>query len=196
MRRQDFVDPIAQAQDLAPLHFRVRLCNPRLLGQTLDVIAVMETCLAGITGAGQRRRTGRMRRAGQRNMPFAGEQPGGRIKTDPARAGDEHLGPGVQIGKVLDRPFGSFEGLLIGCELHQVTRDKTRRQSDLAQQLDQQPRGVATGTAAQTQRLFAALHAGLEAHHVFDVLLQSLIEVDQEIDDMTGLSWHALQPGA
>ncbi len=45
----------------------------------------------------------RLRRAGERNVPFAGEQARRRVEADPARAGQIHLAPRVQIGEVLGR---------------------------------------------------------------------------------------------
>ena len=38
----------------------------------------------------------------------------------------------------------------------------------MAQDLDQQPGGIAAGTGAQRERLFAGLDAGLHADHVAD----------------------------
>ena len=58
----------------------------------------------------------------------------------------------------------------------------------MAQDLHQQPAAVAAGTAGTLQRFLAGLDAGLHAHHVADVLLQSCIERNQEADDTVALA--------
>jgi len=47
-------------------------------------------------------------------MAFAREQAGGRVEPDPARAGQEDLCPGVQIGEILVRTHGPIERFHIG----------------------------------------------------------------------------------
>jgi hypothetical protein len=42
-----------------------------------------------------------MRRRGQRDVAFAGQQARGRVEPDPAGAGQIDLGPGVQVGEVV-----------------------------------------------------------------------------------------------
>ena len=59
--------------------------------------------------AGDRGGAQRIGRAGQRDVPFAGEQARGRIEADPARARHVHLGPGVQVGEVVLRPGRPIE---------------------------------------------------------------------------------------
>ena len=61
---------------------------------------VVELDLALVDGAGDRRGADRLRRAGQRDVAFAGEQARRRIEADPAGAGQVDLAPGVQIGEV------------------------------------------------------------------------------------------------
>jgi hypothetical protein len=52
----------------------------------------------------------------------------------------------------------------------------------MAQELHQEPRGVAAGSGAGAQGLFRRLHAGLHTDQIANHPLQPLIEVDQEID--------------
>jgi len=132
-----------------------------------------------------------MRRAGERNVAFAGEQARGRIEADPAGAGHIDLGPGVQVGEVGRRAGGTVERLLVGGELYQIARDKARRQAEVAQDLYQQPAGVAAAAQPLLQRLFAGLHAGLEADRVVDVLLEFLVDLDQEVRDAARLALDA-----
>ena len=42
-----------------------------------------------------------MRRGGERDMAFAGQQARGGVEADPAGAGKIDLGPGVQIGEIV-----------------------------------------------------------------------------------------------
>ena len=42
---------------------------------------------------------------------FAGQQARGRVEPDPARAGQKHLAPGVQVGEVLFGAAGAVERL-------------------------------------------------------------------------------------
>jgi len=62
-----------------------------------DVHFVAELHLALVHPARNRGRTGGIRRAGQRNVPLTSEQAAGRIQPNPARAGQIHLAPGVQV---------------------------------------------------------------------------------------------------
>ena len=123
-----------------------------------------ELDLALVDDAGDRRGARRIGRAGERDVPFAGEQPGRRIEPDPAGAGQVHLGPGVQIGEVGCGARWTVERLHVGRQLNQVARDEARRQPEVAQHLHQQPAGVAARARARcvsvsSRRLHARLHA-------------------------------------
>ena len=115
-------------------------------------------------------------------MPLAGQQAGCGIEPDPARAGQVHFGPGVQIGEIGGGAGGAFERLDVGRELNQIAGNEARGEPQMPQDLDQKPGRVAAGAGAQGKRLFARLHAGLQADHVADVALQPLVEANQEID--------------
>ena len=52
----------------------------------------------------------------------------------------------------------------------------------MAQDLHQQPGGIAARAAGQRQRLLGRLHAGLHADEVADLVLQPLVQLDQKID--------------
>ena len=127
-------------------------------------------------------------------MPLAGEQPGGRVESDPARARHIDLGPGMQVGEILLRPRWSVERLDVRRQLHQIARDETRRQPQMAQDLHQQPAGVAAGTEPFFERLLTTLHARFHPDHIADVLLQPLVEIDQEIDRLALGAVDARQP--
>jgi hypothetical protein len=115
-------------------------------------------------------------------MPFAGEQAAGRIEADPARARHEHFGPGVKIGEVGDRPARSVETLDVRLELDQVARHETGGESQVTQQLDEQPGRIATRSRPERQRLFRRLDSRLQTDQVLDLLLQSQIDRDEKVD--------------
>jgi hypothetical protein len=104
-------------------------------------------------------------------VAFAGEQPGGGVEPDPARTRQVHLGPGVQVGEVVLGPGRAIEGFFVGGQLHQVARHEARRQPQVAQDLHQQPGGVAARAERLFQRFLAGLDARLHADGVGDVAL-------------------------
>ena len=149
---------------------------------TGDLHVVAELDLALVDGAFHWRRAGRLRGAGQRNVPFAGQQSRGRVQADPAGARQKDLAPGVQVGEVGFGAAGAVDRLHIGRELDQVARDEPRRQAQVPQQLHQQPARVAARAALELQGLLGRLHAGLHADGVGDVPVQPLVDVDQKVD--------------
>jgi hypothetical protein len=86
-----------------------------------------------------------MRRRGQRNVAFAGQQPGCRVKADPAGAGQVNLRPGVQVGEVVIGAGRAVERLQIRLELDQIAGDEARGEAEMRSDLNQQPAGVAAG---------------------------------------------------
>ncbi len=98
---------------------------------------VRELGFAGIESAGDGRGAGGVRRAGERDVAFAGEQAGGGIEADPAGAGQIDFGPRVEIGEVGGRAGGAFERLHVGRELDQIAGDEARGESEMAQDLDE-----------------------------------------------------------
>ena len=114
------VDLATQAADRLPLLLGVGLGDARILMDAGDLVQIVETDLAFVGKPGDRRRTDRVGRARQRDMPFAGKQSRGRIETEPAGTGDVDLGPGMQVGEVLLRTRRAIECLHIRGQLHQI----------------------------------------------------------------------------
>ena len=106
-------------------------------------------------------------RAGERDVAFAGEQAGGGIEADPAGAGEIDFGPRVEVGEV-HRSGGAVERFDVGRELDEIAGDEAGGEAEMAQDLDQQPCGIAAGTGAQGERFFAGLDAGFHADDVAD----------------------------
>ncbi len=123
-------------------------------------------------------------------MAFAGQQAGRRVEADPAGAGQVYFRPGVQVGEVGGWALGAFERLHVGDELDQVAGDEARRIAELAQQLDQQPGGVAAGAFARGERLVGRPDAGLHAHDVADTLLDHPVQLDQHVHGVAFVAWH------
>ena len=76
-----------------------------------------------------------MRRRGQRDMAFPGQKPRCRVQPDPAGAGDIHLDPGMQIGKIDLGPRGAIEGFHIRRKLDQIARHEPRGKAQMPQHL-------------------------------------------------------------
>ena len=121
--------------------------------------------------------------AGERYVPFSGKQSRGRIEADPPGTGDIDFSPCMQVGEILvgaGRPVERFD---IGHQLHQVSRHEARRQPEVAQDLHQQPAGVAAGAELVRQCMLAGLHAWFHAHGIIDGAMHTLVDRDQKIDD-------------
>jgi hypothetical protein len=100
----------------------------------------------------------------------------------------------MQVGEVVFGAGRAVERFFVGGELYQVARDEAGCQTQMAQDLHQQPGRVATRAEGLLQRLLAALHAGFHADGVGDVALQTLVERDQEIVAVHPLARHFRQP--
>ena len=157
------VDRFAQRQHLGPLLFGVRLGYAWRLVNALHAHVVGKLNLGLVHTAFNRGSTRGLRCAGQRYMAFAGHQARGRIQSDPARAGQKHLAPGVQVGEVGLGATRTVEGFDVGFQLNQVARYKACRQAQVSQQLHHQPGGIAAGAYRQSQRFFRRLHARLHS---------------------------------
>ena len=122
-----------------------------------------------------------MRRGGDGDMPLARQHARGDVKADPARAGQIDLGPGVQIGEVALDLARAFERIDVGAKLDEIAGDEARGEAEMAQRLDQQPRGVAARAGALGQRLLRRLNAGLHADDVADPLLQRALRSTRKL---------------
>src|SRR4051794_40340472 len=116
---------MAEGFDLAPLRFGVRLGDAGRFENSRDAHFVREFAFALVDRAGDRRGVGRKRAAGERNMAFTGEQPRGRIKTDPAGAGQINFAPGVEISEIVFGAGRAVERFYVSGKLNQVARNKT-----------------------------------------------------------------------
>ncbi|MCY1172907.1 hypothetical protein D9M73_130510 [compost metagenome] len=163
------IDLPAQGLNRLPLVVGVGLGDPWCFPNPLHGHFVAEFALAGFHQATDRCRRRRIGTTGQRNMSFTGKQPGGCVQADPAGTGQVHLAPGVQVGEVHFGTGRTVEAFQVGGQLNQVTRHETRGQSQVTQQLYQQPRRIATGTGGLLQGVFGRLHPRFHPDQVVDV---------------------------
>ena len=145
--------------------------------------------------AADRGRRARIGTAGQRNVAFAGKQPGGGVQADPAGTRQIDFAPGMQVGEIHLGTGRAIETFHIGGQLDQVPGHETRRQAKVAQQLHQQPGGVTAGTARVFERVLGRLHTRLHANQVANVFAQALVEADQEVDAGQGCAVDAVEVG-
>ena len=103
VRRDVPVHLPAQRFDRAPLLVGVGQRHARIFVNPRHAHFVDELHFALVHAARYRRGRGRLGRRRQRDVPFARQQPRGRVQPDPARARQIDLGPGVQIGEVRSR---------------------------------------------------------------------------------------------
>ena len=173
-------------QDRLPLRVAVGPGDTRGLVEALNAHGYREIHLGRAMRAGDRRRTRGGRRGRQWNVALGGEQAGGRVEADPASAGDIDLRPGVQVREVLAHAPRDIPSA--GCrrrvrpQLDEVARDEARREAEAAQDLHQQPAGVAAGARPARQRLLGRLHARLHARAIADILAEGAVEAGDEID--------------
>ncbi len=101
--------------------------------------------------AGNRCRIAEMRRGGERNMAFAGQKAGGRIKADPAGAGQIDLAPGMKVGEIHLGAGGAVERLQVRGELDEIAGDEAGGKAEMAQDLHKQPGRVTTRAFFETR---------------------------------------------
>ena len=186
---------VAQFFDGMPLLGGIWLGDARRLVNPLDGHLVSEFGIAGVEQAGDRRGAGSVRRAGERDVALAGQQPGGGIESDPAGAGKVRFGPGMQVGEIGSGARRSVERLHVRHELNQIAGNEARGQPEVAHDLDQQPGRIAAGAAAQRESFLASLHARFHTNDVADFVLHELIEADQKIHGAGGCARHAGEKG-
>ena len=191
------VDRAPARENLLPFFVGVRLGDARRFDDPLHRHLVRELDLARFHAAGDGRGGRWFGRARQRDVPFAREQPRGRVEADPAGARQIHLAPGVEIREVVARPSRrARQRLDIGHQLDQIAGNEARGEPQMAENLHQQPRAVAAGAGSQLERLLGSLHARVEPDHVGDLLLQVAVDLHQRVDGRPAPAIDRGQPGA
>ena len=186
------IDFFAERIEREPCLVGERRGHARPLGEPLDAHVVGERDLRRLDHAGDRRRGTVVRRRRERNVALAAQQSGRGVEADPAGAGDIHFGPGVQVGEIEIGAGGSVERFQVRPQLNEIAGDEARRQSDVPEDLHQEPRRIAARAGAGGERLLRRLHARLHAHDVADHVRQALIELDQKVDGVARLARNRL----
>ncbi len=176
------VDPRAERVDRLPLARRIRLGDARVLVDARHLHREVEPRLADIRVADDRRRVAGIGRARERQVALAGQQARRGIEADPSGAGNERLGPCVEVGEVAVRARRAVERLHVGDELDQVPGREARGDAEVTEHLNEQPSRVAARPAPALERLVGRLHARLHAHQIADLALELRIEADEQID--------------
>jgi hypothetical protein len=101
----------------------------------------------------------------------------------------------VEVGEVRGRAGRAVERGQVGGELHQVAGDEARGEPEMAEELHQEPAGVAAGTEGAGERLLAALDAGFHADRVLDLRGEALVQLHQEIHGPPAPAVHPVDPG-
>ena len=122
------------------------------------------------------------RRSGCRPAECAltGKQARGRIHPNPARSRQKCFRPGMESGRIVLRTAARSPPLR--CQLNQIPGDEAGSDSQMPENLHQQPRRITAGARALFKSLFAALDARIQPRHIFDFVAHSAIQVDQKTD--------------
>ncbi len=182
------VDLFAQRIERRPCVVGERIGHARLFRDAGDAHVEGEGDVRRFDAAADRRGGAEVRRGGEGEMTLPAQQTGCGIEPNPARARHVDLRPGVQVGEILGRTFRPFERAHVRPQLNEVARHEPRRESDVTQDLHQQPCAVATRAGACRKRLLRRLHADFHADQVADIAVQALIELHQEIDDVLAMA--------
>ena len=95
-------------------------------------------------------------------------------------------------------PLGPSDRALVRRQLNQIPGDEAGRDSQMSENLHQQPRRITAGARALFKGLLACLHARIQPRHIFDFVSHSPIQVNQKTDRSSLLAGRASQekPGA
>src|SRR5207249_1697826 len=102
-REKGRVDFCAKRVNSRPLLFGVGLGDARGFIQPGNRHLDAELTFRFLYAARNGRRAGRLRSTGERNVTLAGEKSRRWVEADPPRAGQKHLCPGMEIGKIFFR---------------------------------------------------------------------------------------------
>ncbi len=180
------VDLLAELVDARPLLGRVRQGHPRVLAHAVHHVGELEGDVRRAGASRDRRRGGRVRRARERNVSLAGEEPRRGVEADPPGSGNVDLRPGVEVGEVRSRAVGATQRRLVGGQLNEVPGREPGGEPEVPQGLDEEPPGVAAGTDASCKCLVGGLDARFHADRVVDVVVEPLVQSDEEVGDRCG----------
>jgi hypothetical protein len=176
------VDPLAERVDARPARVVVRKRDAGILVDPLHAHREVELGARLADLAGHGRGGSGLGGRGERQVALAREEPGRRIEAHPSGAGQVRLRPRVEIGEVGRGARRTVERLLVGTELDQVARHEPGRDPEVAEDLHEEPRGVAARAGRASERLLGRLYAGREPDLVPDRLREAPVQLDEEVD--------------
>src|SRR5271166_1143775 len=88
----------------------------------------------------------------------------------------------MKIGEVAIGSRRPVERDEIWLELDQIAGDKTRGQSEMTEDLHQEPTRIAARAGAPLEGLLRALHARLHPDEIFYLAREAPVEIDDEVD--------------
>ena len=167
---QRAIDVRAARQDFLPLGFGIGFGDARGFPDAPHRHFEPEFDLGFFHHAGDRRGGDRVRAGGERDMPLSAQQAGGRVEADPTGARQIDFGPGMQVGEIGFGTSRAIQRFHVGGQLDQIAGDETRREAEVAQDLHQQPGGVAAGALGGAQGFLGRQHARFHAHDIGDAI--------------------------
>ena len=183
------VDLLAQRIERRPCFIGEWVGHARLFRDARDGHVEGEGNFRRFDRAADRRRGAEVGRGGEREVALPAQQAGRGVEPDPARTRHVHFSPGVQVGEILRRTCGPIDRKHVRPQLDQIARHEARREADVTQDLHEQPRAVAARARLRRKRLLRRLHADFHADQIADLMVQTLIEANQEIDDIHPIAW-------
>ena len=81
-------------------------------------------------------------------MTLSRQEPGGRVESNPSRAGKIDFGPGVQVGKIVLDLARSLHRIDVGTQLDEIARDESGGEPEMPENLNQQPCRIAARSRA------------------------------------------------
>ncbi len=121
-------------------------------------------------------------------MTLAGEQARSRIHPNPARTRQKRFCPGMEIRRVGLRTARTFRRALVRRQLNQIPGDEACRDSQMSENLHQQPGRVTAGARALFKGLLTCLNARIEPRHIFNFVSHLPIQVNQKADRCSRLA--------
>ena len=177
---------VAEGFDIFPLGFGIGLGDAWGFEDPLHGHFVVEGGVAGIEEAGDGGGAAGIGGAGEGDVTFAGHEPGGGIEPDPTCAGQEDFGPGVEVSEIGCGTGGTVEGFDVSGELDEIAGDEAGGETEIAEDLDEEPGGIPAGTGLEAERLIAGLDAVFEANDIADFALDALVDADEKVDGAEG----------
>ncbi len=181
------IDAMRHLFHLEPIFFGERFGRPRGIIQAANRDGIVEVHVGRFNRALNGRSLGSVGGADEWDVTLAREQARGRIHSDPTRTRQKYFRPGMEIGRVGLRTARGVRlhlvrRFLVRCQLNQIAGDEACGDSQMPENLHQEPCRVTAGSRALSKGLLACLDARIQARDVANFVSHSAIHVDQKAD--------------